>query len=102
MNAIKSISFGIIRFLVVWFVDSISLLITAWVIPGISILRIGNVPELVIATIAALVEEPLPPENVGVVHPGRATGCPTDNAARIRNAVVEKREMNRCMVMNFL
>jgi len=54
MKAIKSISFSVIRFLVVWFVDTISLLITAWVIPGMSFLAAGNVPELVVATVAAL------------------------------------------------
>jgi uncharacterized membrane protein YvlD (DUF360 family) len=54
MKAFKSIFLGIIRFLVVWFVDTISLLITAWVIPGITILQIENIPQLVVATIAAL------------------------------------------------
>jgi len=54
MKAIKSISFGVIRFLVVWFVDTISLLLTAWVIPGITISASGNVPEFVIGTVAAL------------------------------------------------
>ncbi len=54
MKAIKSILFGVIRFFVVWFVDAISLLLTAWVIPGISLLQVGNISEFVIATVAAL------------------------------------------------
>ena len=54
MKSIKSIFLGIVRFFVVWFVDTISLLITAWIIPGISFLQVGNIPELVIATVAAL------------------------------------------------
>jgi uncharacterized membrane protein YvlD (DUF360 family) len=44
----------IIRFLVVWFVDTISLLVTAWVITGISINPVGDTPVLVVATAAAL------------------------------------------------
>ena len=50
----ENIRMCIIRFLVVWFVDTVSILITAWVIPGISIFRSGNVSEFVVATIAAL------------------------------------------------
>jgi len=55
MKAIKSIFNGIIHFLVVWFVDTASLLLTAWVIPGVSIMPVGNALELVVATVAALV-----------------------------------------------
>ena len=54
MNSIKSILLSIIRFFVVWFVGTISLLITAWIFPGISFLQVGNIPELVMATVAAL------------------------------------------------
>ncbi|MFN2128135.1 MAG: phage holin family protein, partial [Anaerolineales bacterium] len=54
MRAIKSIIFNIVRFFVVWFVDTISLLITALVIPGISIIQVGDVSIIVIATIAAM------------------------------------------------
>jgi len=54
VNAIKSILMNIVRFFVVWFVDTISLLLTAWVIPGISILQVGNETEFVVATVAAL------------------------------------------------
>ena len=54
MKAIKSFFLNIVRFFVVWFVDTISLLLTAWVMPGISILQVGNVSEFVVATVAAL------------------------------------------------
>ena len=54
MKAIQSILLSIIRFFIVWFVDTISLLITAWVIPGINILQVRDVPEFVVATVAAL------------------------------------------------
>jgi uncharacterized membrane protein YvlD (DUF360 family) len=54
MRAISSILSSIVRFFVVWFIDTISLLLTAWVMPGITLLRVGNVSEFVVATIAAL------------------------------------------------
>jgi len=44
----------LIRFLVVWFVDTISLLITAWVISGISINPVEGFSVFVTATAAAL------------------------------------------------
>lgn len=44
----------LIRFLVVWFVDTISLLITAWVISGITITPVNGTPVFVVATAAAL------------------------------------------------
>jgi uncharacterized membrane protein YvlD (DUF360 family) len=43
-----------IRLLVVWFVDTISLLVTAWAITGISIEATAGAPRLVVATAAAL------------------------------------------------
>jgi uncharacterized membrane protein YvlD (DUF360 family) len=43
-----------IRFLVVWFVDTISLLLTAWIISGISINPVGGFSAFVTATAAAL------------------------------------------------
>jgi uncharacterized membrane protein YvlD (DUF360 family) len=45
----------IIRFLLVWFVDTISLLLTAWVISGIGINSVGGTSVFVVATAAALV-----------------------------------------------
>jgi len=44
----------IIRFIVVWFVDTVSLLITTWIISGISFIPVGDMPVLVVATAAAL------------------------------------------------
>jgi uncharacterized membrane protein YvlD (DUF360 family) len=54
METIRHFFHLIIRFIVVWFVDTISLLVTAWVISGISIEPVGQVPVLVVATTAAL------------------------------------------------
>jgi uncharacterized membrane protein YvlD (DUF360 family) len=45
---------AIIHFLVVWFIDTISLLATAWFLPGINIDPVRNVPAFVVATSAAL------------------------------------------------
>ena len=44
----------IIRFFVIWFVDTISLLITAWVISGININPVAGTSVFVVATAAAL------------------------------------------------
>ncbi|MEA3441625.1 MAG: phage holin family protein [Chloroflexota bacterium] len=54
MTTFSSIIRAIIRFLVVWFIDTISLLATAWILPGISIDPVQNVPTFVVATSAAL------------------------------------------------
>ena len=54
MNTIKRIFYLIIRFLIVWFIDTISLLVTAWIIPGISLQPVGEMPVFVVATAAAL------------------------------------------------
>ncbi|MCK4899731.1 MAG: phage holin family protein, partial [Anaerolineales bacterium] len=54
MNTLKHFFHLIIRFLAVWFVDTVSLLITAWVISGVEIVQVADVPPLVIATAAAL------------------------------------------------
>jgi uncharacterized membrane protein YvlD (DUF360 family) len=45
----------ILRFLAVWFVDTISLLVTAWVISGINISPVEGISVFVVATAAALV-----------------------------------------------
>jgi uncharacterized membrane protein YvlD (DUF360 family) len=45
----------IIRFLAVWFVDTISLLVTAWVVSGIDINPVAGMSVFVVATAAALV-----------------------------------------------
>ena len=54
MNNLKRIFYLIIRFLIVWFIDTISLLVTAWIIPGISLQPVGDMPIFVVATAAAL------------------------------------------------
>ncbi len=54
MKTFVSLTRHLIRFLVVWFVDTISLLITAWVISGISIDPVGGASVFVVATAAAL------------------------------------------------
>jgi uncharacterized membrane protein YvlD (DUF360 family) len=54
MNTLGHIFHLIIRFFVVWFVDTISLLVTAWVVSGISFLPVREMPVFVIATAAAL------------------------------------------------
>ena len=54
MSTFSSIMRAIIRFLVVWFVDTVSLLATAWILAGISIDPVQNVPIFVVATAAAL------------------------------------------------
>ncbi|MFC2026000.1 phage holin family protein [Chloroflexota bacterium] len=54
METLQRFIRGIIRFLVVWFVDTISLLGTAWIVSGISIQAVGNTPVFVVATAAAM------------------------------------------------
>ncbi len=54
MKAFTKILRMIVRFLVVWFVDAVSLLVTAWIIPGISIQPQGELPVIVIAVAASL------------------------------------------------
>jgi len=54
MNTLKRIFYLSIRFLIVWFIDTISLLVTAWIIPGISLQPVGEIPVFVVATAAAL------------------------------------------------
>ena len=52
-NVIKIIS-AVARFFVVWFIDAVSLLITSWLFPGISIQPQDGTPGIVIAVAAAL------------------------------------------------
>ncbi|MDX1435915.1 MAG: phage holin family protein [Anaerolineales bacterium] len=54
MGPIRSFLRFIIRLIVVWFVDTVSLLITAWIIPGISFQDAEGLPVFVVATAAAL------------------------------------------------
>jgi uncharacterized membrane protein YvlD (DUF360 family) len=55
MDTLRILFMSIIRFLAVWFVDTISLLVTAWLIPGINFVSAGDVSVFVIATATALV-----------------------------------------------
>jgi len=55
MNTLKHLFQFVIRFLAVWFVDTISLLVTAWIIPGINFVPAGDISVFVIAVVAALV-----------------------------------------------
>jgi uncharacterized membrane protein YvlD (DUF360 family) len=54
MNTIKHLAHIIYRFIILWIVDVISLLATAWIIPGISINPVDSRPVLVVALSAAL------------------------------------------------
>jgi uncharacterized membrane protein YvlD (DUF360 family) len=54
MTSLTRIFKQIIRFIAVWFVDTISLLITAWIVSGISINPVEGFPALAVATAAAL------------------------------------------------
>ena len=54
MTSIANLLRMIVRFIVVWFVDTLSLLITAWIITGISFHPVEGFPVLVVATAAAL------------------------------------------------
>jgi uncharacterized membrane protein YvlD (DUF360 family) len=54
MRTIARLIRQLIRFLVVWFVDTLSLLITTWVISGITITSVEGLSAPVVATAAAL------------------------------------------------
>ena len=54
MNTVGHLLRQFFRFLAVWFVDTLSLLITAWVISGISFVSVEGFPVIVVATAAAL------------------------------------------------
>lgn len=55
MKTLVTLGKRLLRFFVVWFIDTISLLITAWILPGITIAPVGDVSQLVVATVAAFV-----------------------------------------------
>jgi uncharacterized membrane protein YvlD (DUF360 family) len=54
MKTISKFFQKVVRFLAVWFVDTAALLLTAWLIPGISFQSGGEVSVFVVATAAAL------------------------------------------------
>jgi len=53
MKTFKQLLRFFIRLLVVWFVDTISLLVTAWLLPGVNLSAVGDTPAFVVATAAA-------------------------------------------------
>ena len=53
MNSMKHLAHIIYRFVILWIVDVISLLATAWIIPGISINPVDSRSVLVVAVSAA-------------------------------------------------
>ena len=55
MNIVKRLVRSVIRFFVVWFIDTVSLLVTAWILPGIDIQSVNSVSVFVVATAAAFV-----------------------------------------------
>jgi len=55
MKTLVTLGRRLIRFIVVWFIDTISLLFTAWIVPGITFESVGDMPILVVATAAAFV-----------------------------------------------
>ena len=55
MKKIGGIIRFIIRFFVIWFVDTVSLMITAWLMPRMSFQPSNNGPVVVVATASALV-----------------------------------------------
>src|SRR5512139_394537 len=55
MNSFGRILRSLIRFLVVWFVDAISLWITAQILPGVTLQPVGGLSVFVVATAAAFV-----------------------------------------------
>ncbi len=53
MNAIRFAVRTLIRFLALWLIDAISLALTAWILPGISITSVEGTPRWVVAAAAA-------------------------------------------------
>jgi uncharacterized membrane protein YvlD (DUF360 family) len=54
MKTLKTILVGLLRLLAVWFIDTFSLLLTAWIMPGIDIQAVGEYSPLAVAVAAAL------------------------------------------------
>jgi len=55
MKILMGLLRSLVRLLVVWLADAVSLLVTAWILPGINITQAANFPAFVIATAAAFV-----------------------------------------------
>ncbi len=54
MKTLKTILVGLLRLLAVWFVDTFSLLLTAWIMPGFDIQAVSGYSSLTVAVAAAL------------------------------------------------
>ena len=55
MNAVKTVAKALLHLVIVWFIDAISLLLTAIISPGITIMPTDEASQLVVAAAAALV-----------------------------------------------
>ena len=53
-NGIKTVVLYLVRILVLWVVDALSLLATAWLLPGMTISAVGDTPAALVAVSAAL------------------------------------------------
>lgn len=52
-NAIRTVILYVVRILILWLADALSLLATAWLLPGLSITAVGDTPAGLIAVSAA-------------------------------------------------
>ena len=55
MNAVKTVARSLLHLVIVWFIDAISLLATAFILPGITIIATADASQFVVAAAAALV-----------------------------------------------
>ncbi len=53
-NTIKTVALYLVRFAILWVVDALSLLLAAWIMPGITIQAVDNTPRFLVAISAAL------------------------------------------------
>ena len=53
-NTVKTVVLYLVRILVLWVVDALSLLATAWLLPGMTISAVGDMPATLVAVSAAL------------------------------------------------
>ena len=55
MKTLSRLGWSILRFLIVWFIDTLSLLATAWILPNVNLQATDTLPVFVVATAAAFV-----------------------------------------------
>jgi uncharacterized membrane protein YvlD (DUF360 family) len=55
MKTLAHLGWSLLRFLIVWFIDALSLLVTAWLLPNVNLQPANNLPVFVVATAAAFV-----------------------------------------------